>query len=150
MLKPAELAQQVEQLNEEQWYDFLDMLDEISRRRRQRASPDDRPATSGRDDVAAWVAKQHLIVDSAVREVWYLPTGAPPGEIRFLEVSDRLAASEATVDPIDFGLDVEGAPFRLFVADISSPVSDALKHGTVQLPSGWSLEGCHVWRRGRE
>ena len=33
ILTPAELAHQVEQLDDEDWYDFLDELDEVSRRR---------------------------------------------------------------------------------------------------------------------
>ena len=64
-----------DQTEDEPWYDYLDKLDEDSRRRRQLAPAPALPAGRSRDDVAAWVAKKHLIVDSSIREVWYLPQG---------------------------------------------------------------------------
>src|SRR5260370_9281570 len=85
---------------DEIWYGFLDEVDEKSRQRRQRGAPDD-PAGKSRDDVAAWVAKKHLFVDSAIREIWYLPRGAPPDEIRFLELNERLAATGDKAEAID-------------------------------------------------
>jgi hypothetical protein len=70
ILTPAELAHQVEQLDDEDWYDFLDELDDVSRRRRQREPELSEPAGTSRDEVAAWVARKHIIADSAIREVW--------------------------------------------------------------------------------
>ena len=80
----------LENIPEEEWFERLDEYDEGARRRRQRPPEPDSPAGGSRDDVAAWVAKQHFLVDSGVREIWYLPQGAPSEEIRLLEVSDRL------------------------------------------------------------
>lgn len=137
-----------EQTSDEQWYKYLDDLDEDSRRRRQREQAPDKPAGTSRDEVAAWVAKTHLLVDASIREVWYLPQGAPNEEIRLLELSDRLAGPDGKAAAIDFGLDVEGAPFRLFVADITSEQLDQIKHDPSYLPVGWSLDGNMVWRRG--
>jgi len=139
-----------EDLPEEEWYASLDQIDEASRQRRQRAQPPLVPRDASRDDVAAWLAKQHRFADSAIREVWYLPRGAPPDEIRLLELSDRLAGSEARIEPIDFGLDVAGAPFHLFVADVTSEQLDQIKRDPSRLPPSWSLEGAKIWRRGRE
>jgi hypothetical protein len=143
----AELARQVEQLDEEDWFDFLDQLDEVSRRRRAREPESDGPAGSSRDEVAAWLAKQHFIVDSGIREVWYLPRGAPPDEIRLLELNDRLAGPEGPVQAIDFGLNIEGVPFHMLVADVTTEDLDQVKQDPSRLPPGWSLEGNQIWRR---
>jgi len=137
-------------LEDEGWYEYLDWLDDKSRRRRQRAPVPDAPAGKSRDQVAAWVAKKHLLVDTSIREIWYLPRGAPPEEIRLLEVNDRLAGNESKVEAIDFGLDIEGVQFRLFVADITTDQLDEIKQGRSRLPPGWSLdEGLTMWRRER-
>lgn len=137
-----------EQVNEVQWYDFLDKVDESARQRRQRVPTPAEPVGHGRDEVAAWVARRHFITDSGVREIWYLPQGAAPNEIRFLELNDRLAGPENGIEPIEFGLEVAGAPFRLVVADITTDQLERIKQDPAQLPPGWSLEGTSPWRRG--
>lgn len=129
------------------WYDYLDKLDEDSRRR-QYARQEGPPPGGSRDDVAAWVAKKHLIADSAIREVWYLPQGAPPEEIRLLELNDRLAGNGEHAEAIEFGLDIDGAAFHLFVADITSEQLTRIKQDPSRLPPGWSLDENRVWRRG--
>lgn len=137
-----------DQTGDEPWYDYLDKLDEDSRRRRKRLNEPMPPVGKSRDEVAAWVARTHLIADSGVREVWYLPREAPPEEIRLLELSDRLAGNESKAEAIDFGLDVEGVKFRLFVADITSEQLEQIKKDPSRLPSGWSLDESKIWRRG--
>ena len=72
-----------------------------------------------RDDVAEWVAKQHFIVDRGIREIWYLPKESPLDEIRLLEVNEQVPFIGSQVEAIDFGLNVEGARFRLLVADLN-------------------------------
>ena len=128
---------------------YLDKLDEDSRRRRRNPQAIATPSNGNRDEVAAWVAKKHFVTDSAVREIWYLPQSAPPEEIRLLEVSDRLAGPESEVEAIDFGLDIEGARFRLLIADITSEVLDQIKQNPSRLPSGWSLDDNKIWKRRR-
>ncbi len=136
-----------ERTPDEPWYGYLDRLDDDARRRRQRQRDPHPPQDRSRDEVAAWVARKHFLADSGIREVWYLPRGAPPDEIRLLELNDRLAGAEPA-EPIDFGLDVEGANFRLFVADITSEQLDRIKRDPSNLPPRWSLDGSRVWRRG--
>jgi len=94
------------------------------------------------------VAKKHLLVDSGIREVWYLPRAAAADEIRLLELNDRFAGNGGKTEAIDFGLDVEGAQFRLFVADITSEQFDRIKEDPSRLPAGWSLDDSRTWRRG--
>ena len=137
-----------QQTDEQDWYDFLDKVDEGSRLRRQFAQTPSLPPSRNRDDVAAWVAKKHLIADTSIREVWYLPEGSPCDEIRFLELNDRLAGAESAAEPIDFGLDIEGAQFRLFVADITTEQLEQIKQDSSRLPRGWSLGENTIWRRG--
>lgn len=138
-----------EQTPDEQWYDYLDRLDEDSRRRRQRAPREERPAGPGRDQVAAWVARKHFLADPSIREVWYLPQGAPPGEIRLLEVSERIARDGERVEPFDFGLDIEGVHFLLLVADVTSDQLQHIRQDPGYLPQGWALDGSVTWERRR-
>jgi len=135
------------QTSEVSWYDYLDTVDEASREWRNREQTPDPPAGADRDSVAAWLAIKHFIGDSAIREVWYLPKNAPENEIRLLELSDRLAGNESHVDPFDFGLDIEGANFRLMVADVTTDQMEQIKQNHQQLPPGWSLDETKIWRR---
>lgn len=138
-----------EHTDDEDWYNYLDKADEGSRvHRRLRNSEPDSPASTGRDDVAAWVAETHLITDVGLREIWYLPQGSPPNEIRLLELNDRFAGNEASVEAMNMGLEVEGVSFQLLVADITTDQMDQIKQNSAILPSGWSLEGNRQWRRG--
>jgi hypothetical protein len=66
--------------------------------------------TFDRDALARGYARRHLETDSGVEEIHYLPTGAPPREIRFLEVN-RLISGTTPLEPIDFGVDI-GRPRR--------------------------------------
>lgn len=147
MSLPIELARQAEQLDEEQWLDFLDELDEVARRRRQRPEEPWGPASTNRDDVAAWVAKGHLLADRSIREIWYLPDGAPPNEIRFLARNDRLAGFGPKVEPLRFGQDIDGAHFLVAIADVTSEQLDQIQQDASLLPPGWSLNGKRVWGR---
>jgi hypothetical protein len=152
MLTPQELARTAEQYDEGQWFEFLDELDAVSRRRQRRVGEPAPPATADRDAMARWVARKHLVSDSGIREIWYFPQGAPPDEIRFLEVNDRLSLSDAEVtrvEPIEFGLAGQDARLKLLVADVSGDQLDAIKAGCLELPRGWELSGNTIWgRRG--
>lgn len=151
MQTPADLARLAEQLGDSEWYQFLDELDSVSRRRRRRQVEPETPNGQDRDALAAWLARKHLLADSGIREVWYLPYNAPPDEIRFLEVNDRLAGPVAAVpqvEQIDFALDIQGNQCRLFVADIASEQLDQIRTDDLRLPNGWTLEGARAWRRG--
>jgi hypothetical protein len=135
------------QTSEVSWYDYLDKVDDAAREWRKSDQSSDPPAGADRDFIAAWLAKKHFIADSAIREVWYLPKNAPQDEIRLLELSDRLAGNESSVDPLDFGLDIEGANFRLMVADVTTDQMEQIKQDRQRLPPGWSLDGTTMWRR---
>ena len=149
MPNPVELARQAESLDEVQWLDFLDELDEVSRRRRQRP-PEPDPPSADREVVAAWVVRQHFAADSAIREVCYLPEGAPADEIRLIEVNDRHAGPElvnGSIEAIDFGLQLQNRAFRLLVADVTSEQLEQIRAGTLTLPDGWNLARSQTWRR---
>jgi len=136
-----------ERTEDESWYDYLERLDDASRHRRQRAQIAEEPVDNSRDKVAAWVARKHLIADSSVREVWYLTQGAPPEDIRLLEVNDRIGWAGEKVEAMDFGLDIEGAKFRLFVADVTTDQLEQVKRDPALLPPGWALKGATTWSR---
>lgn len=104
----------------ERWFHYLDEIDEEHLHRRAHQPVEQTPSGTDRHAVAAWLAKTHFFADSKIREVWFLPKGSPPDEIRLLELNDRLENGDSQLAPIDFALDIEGAPFRLYVADVSS------------------------------
>ena len=150
MPTPSELAQLAEHLDDTQWYDFLEELDAVSRRRRHRQTEPEQPANGDRDSLAAWLARKHFLADSGIREIWYLPERAPADEIRLLEVSDRQAGAASTnalVDAIDFALDIQGCPYRLFVADVTSDQLEQIRKNRLPLPADWTLDRSTVWRR---
>jgi hypothetical protein len=150
MPTPKELAQIVEQYDQEQWFDFLDELDAVSRRRRGRDPEPDEPASNDRDSVAGWIARRHLLADRSIQEIWYMGQGAPPDEIRLLEVSDRLSSPDArgsAVHPMEFGLGRTEGPFRLLVADVTSDEVEDIKAGRLALPPGWQPGGVRIGRR---
>lgn len=144
-LKLLEHPPKPNQIGEVKWYDYLDEVDDDTRDLLSKSI--DPPTNGNRDEVAAWVAKKHFIADSSIREVWYLPRNAPPDEIRLLELNGRLTGIEPSVQAIDFGLDIEGARFRLLVADITNEQLELIRQDPSRLPSGWLLDGCNVWGR---
>lgn len=97
--------------------------------------------TFDRDSLARWYAKRHMDIDNGVVQIHYLPTDAPPREIRFLEVNGMI--SETTpLEPIDFGVDVGGAnAHSLYVLDVTPSQWEAIQSGEMHLPTGWTLEG---------
>ena len=100
------------------------------------------PATTfDRDSIAATYAKRHKETDPAIRAVYYLPTGAPPNEIRLVEVNEAITGT-ASPEPIDFGVD-SGTPneHKLIVFDVTPEQWDEVREGTLPLPEGWTLKG---------
>jgi len=72
-----------------------------------------------RDRVARWYAKRHLETDAGVTQILHLPEGAPPREIRFLEVNE-LISEMSPPEPIDFGVDIDGADgHTLYMLDVT-------------------------------
>lgn len=148
MSNPVELGRLVEALDDQQWYEFLDALDEVSRRRRQQRVVSELPPDLTREGVAQWLAQKHFLSDHSIREIWHLPHNAPANESRFVEVSDFPAPPGTTrLSAVDFGLDVEGCEFRLFVVDVTSEQWKQVQEGVLALPKGWTLDGAAVWRR---
>lgn len=103
--------------------------------------------TFDRDELARWYSKRHLETDAGVEQIYYLPTNAPPREIRLLEVN-RLISEMADPEPIDFGVDVGGAEgHTLFVLDITPAQWEAVQEGRLALPDGWILDGAQELAR---
>jgi hypothetical protein len=139
---PKELA---ERLEEYEWFDFLDETDEGMKLRRQNDLDADPPPGSDRDRIAEWVAKRHLSADGSIRQVYYLPTDAPPQEIRLLEINERISAPEDRPEPLDFGVEVAGVALKLSVVDISKDQLEKMKRDPSNLPPGWKWEGVQKW-----
>jgi len=93
------------------------------------------------DGLARWYADRHLDIDCGVVRILYLPTGAPPREIRFLEVNGMI--SETTpLEPIDFGVDIgSDNAHTLFVLDVTPSQWQAIESKRMDLPEGWTLVG---------
>ncbi len=136
-----------DEIDEASWFDYLDRVDDESRLFRNRVIEDDTPVGGTKDEVAAWLASKHFLIDSAVREIWYLPADSPPNEIRLLELSERIGPDEGPIYAVDYGLNMEGVPFRLVVADANTDWKNAFDRPGRQLPQGWSLDQSRSWTR---
>lgn len=142
--RPEEYAKT---MTEDEWFDFLEETDSAAKLRRKLPDASEPTAGSTRDQIAEWVATRHMRADGGVQQVWYLPTGSPAEEIRFLEVSDRYASESVKIEPIDFGLDVAGAQFKLMVADVTTDQLQQIKTEQTKLPQGWKIDNAKVWGR---
>lgn len=100
-----------------------------------------------RDRLAIWYANRHMDVDDGVVQIYHLPKGAPPREIRFLEVN-RLISETTAPEPIDFGVatDVDDA-HTLLVLDVTPAQWEAIQDGDMPLPPGWTLDDSQELRR---
>lgn len=93
-----------------------------------------------RDAMALSYARRHFETDKGVERIYHLPTNAPPREIRFLEVN-RLIAETAPPEPIDFGVDIDGAnAHTLYVLDVTPSQWEAIRKNEMHLPDGWVLD----------
>ncbi len=106
-------------------------------------------ATLDRHSTAAAYARRHRAADPAVREIHYLPTAAPPNEIRLVEVNEAITSGGAP-EPIDFGVD-SGSPneHKLIVLDVTPAQWQKIRKGALALPDGWTLEGSLDVSQGR-
>jgi hypothetical protein len=93
-----------------------------------------------RNSMAQWYARRHLETDDAIKEIRYLPEGAPPREIRFVEVN-QLISESTPMEPIDYGVDIDGAEAHtLYVLDVTPAQWEKIEKGEALLPAGWKLE----------
>jgi hypothetical protein len=107
------------------------------------------PTTFNRDAMAAHYAKRHKAIDDDIAAIYYLPTGAPPNEIRLVEVN-RAIKTLAEPEPIDFGVDSGSAnEHRLVVLDVTPAQWAEMQNQTRTLPAEWSLEGSRNLSNGR-
>ena len=102
------------------------------------------PGTTGtafnRDSLAQWYARRHLETDAGVERIYYLPTNAPPREIRFLEVN-RMVSETTPPEPIDFGVDIDSDnAHTLYVLDVTPSQWEAIQGREMGLPDGWILD----------
>jgi hypothetical protein len=138
-------------MTRDEWFDYLEELDVAAKIRKKRTEPNKPKKGSNRDQVAEWVAERHMGADGGINQVWFLRTGSPADEIRLLEVSERYTGEAGEIEPIDFGLDIDGAKYKLLVADISGEQLEKIKADpTNSLPKDWRIDDPLVWgRRGR-
>lgn len=137
-------------MTQEEWFDFLEETDAATRIRKSLNKHEKPHPGSSRDHIAEWVAKRHMGADGGIHEVWFLRAGSPVDEIRLLEVSERYTGSSSRIEPVDFGLDLDGATYKLLVADVSTEQLEFIKANPLQtLPDDWKIEGALIWgRRG--
>lgn len=139
------LAEVVETIGEDEWSAQLDEIDEVTKLLRQKDTEPEPPVGSDRDKIAEWVAKRHLGADGSIRQVVYLPTGAPTNEIRLIEVNERLPPGDGLLEPLDFGIEIAGRAIKVFVADVTKAQLEKLKADPSFLPKGWAWGGERVW-----
>ena len=141
----------VKRMTRDEWFDFLDEVDSAARLRNTLSEfqKRERPGLgSGREQIAEWVAKRHMGIDGGIQEVWFLNSGSPADEIRLLEVNDRFAGDSSNIEPLDLSLDIDGAKYKLMVADISARQLETIKADPVKaLPRDWKFDEPRVWGR---
>jgi hypothetical protein len=95
-----------------------------------------------RDAMAVWYAKQHRKIDPGIQQIYYLKTGAPPREIRFVEINHLLAdMNDDVLEPVDFGVDTGSEnEHKLFVLDVTPTQWGEIDQGKLSLPAGWTLQ----------
>ncbi len=100
-----------------------------------------------RDDLARRYAQRHLEIDEAVKQILFLPAGAPAQEIRLLEVNDMISET-MPLEPIDFGVNIGGADAHtLYVLDVTPSQWESIQSDPLLLPAGWTLDGSQVLGR---
>lgn len=143
---PLEIAERTE---EPEWFEYLDEVDAATLHRQRRAPAPDLQSNSPPERIAEWIAKSHLSADASVRQVWYLPTGAPDGEIRLLEVSNRISGAEDVPEPMDFGVEVGGKSVKLMVADVTGEQLRRIQSDPNLLPAGWNMSHAKLYHGRR-
>ncbi len=127
-------------------HEYADLIRQVDEQRRQAAvnAAQQNPPRRGmsKEDFVAWIARQHFAIDKGITRILYLPAGAPPEEVRLLEVNVLASLPEnGPVDAVDFMPDIDGVPFTLFVADVTPRQFEAIMNRQLPLPSGWQLDG---------
>jgi hypothetical protein len=138
-------------MTQDEWFDFLEEADSATKVRKKMSGPNEPNRGSGREEIAEWVANRHMGADGGIHQVWFLHSGSPADEIRLLEVSERFTGEAAKIEPIDFGLDIDGAKYKLLVADVSAQQLEKIKADPAKsLPNDWKIDDSRIWsRRGR-
>ncbi len=139
-------------MSHDEWFDYLEEADIAAKIRKKMSEPKEPKRGSDRDQIAEWVANRHMGADGGIHQVWFLPSGSPSDEIRLLEVSERFTGEATQIEPIDFGLDVDDAKYKLLVADVSADHLNTIRSDPGKsLPKDWTFDGALVWgRRGRQ
>jgi len=105
--------------------------------------------TFNRDSMALFYAKRYKETDPGIREIYYLPDGAPANEIRLVEVKEAITGTAAP-DFIDFGVNGGAAnEHKLIVFDVTPEQWEEIREGTLPLPEGWTLKGSQEIGGGR-
>jgi hypothetical protein len=135
------LVKQLAELPRDQYSDLIQQVDAERRQAVEREENEHPPRPEmNRDEFARWIARRHFAIDKGIRRILYLPTGAPPEEVRLLEVNVLASIPEAApVEAVDFMPEIEGITYTLFVADVSPHQLDAVMKDRLALPPGWDL-----------
>jgi hypothetical protein len=128
-----EITDYLTQISASEYSDLLAAVDE--RRREHEAQTNPRPTEPNRDAVAQWLAKRHLATDPGITEVYYLQS-APENEIWFVEVGRLNVPAFEPLSAVDFGMDVEGVRYLLFIVDASANQLEQIRAGHLHLPRG--------------
>lgn len=138
-----ELAEQLVKLPRREYSTLIREVDTKRRREVERAGRGKEPdGGMSRDEFAFWIGRQHFDIDKGICRIIYLPSGAPPKEVRLLEVNDLAPIPEnAPVMAFDFRPVIDGIDYSLFVADVTPAQFEAIEKYQLALPEGWLFEG---------
>ena len=143
MTQTDELARALTELPRKEYSNLINKVDAERRKafehREREAGP---RADMSEAEFAQWIGRQHFYVDKGICQVFYLPVGAPAGEVRLLEVNElAIIPEEAQIWAIDFLPEIDGINYSLLVADVTPRQLEGIRNGLIPLPLGWTMEG---------
>lgn len=127
-------------------HEYAELIRQVDEQRRQAAEQEEqkhRPRSGmSKEEFVTWIARQHRAIDKGITRILFLPNGAPPEEVRLLEVNTLASLPEnGSVEAVDFMPDIEDVHYTLFVADVTPRQLEAIMNGQLPLPQGWQLDG---------
>ena len=126
--------------------EYAKLIKKVDAERRMAFEDQERDAPPRADmseaEFAEWIGRQHFYVDKGICRVFYLPVGAPAGEVRLLEVNElAIIPEDAQIWAFDFLPEIDGINYSLLVADVTPRQLEGITKGLIPLPPGWTMEG---------
>lgn len=102
-----------------------------------------------REEVARDLARWHFTVESQLRKILWIKTGAPENEnepVRLLEVATERGGMERGIEVFAFDK-TNDVPYPTEVAEITERELTLIVAGVLSLPEGWTFDDVKTFTR---